>query len=128
MNELQLARALKERLSLSQEASWMLGRKTNDSGSLELAILVYGLKDKVIDAKALFGDKVLINPLHIIDMGVLRSDTEKVFVLLYLEFQILINKKSDLIETYHNIINTPIKIGTFPVPFHAPTPPLPTHP
>lgn len=103
MTDLELAKELQKRLGLNKKASWMQSRIINKTDELQLAIITYGLQGRVIDMEKLLNKDAIIDADHIINSGILHSITEKDFMLLYLEYDIFIDKKLEMIEKREKI-------------------------
>lgn len=118
MTDLELAKELQERLGLNPKAEWMQKRMINKTDKLELSIIAYGLQSRVIDIEKLFGKDAIIDAQFIIDSEIIHSEAERDFVLLYLEHDIFIDKKIELIEKREKISRArltppPPKMGGF---------------
>ena len=116
MTDLELAKELQERLGLNPKAEWMQKRIINKTKELELLIIAYGLHEKVANISKILGEHSRIDYMFKIDSEIIHSEAERDFVLLYLEHDIFIDKKLELIEKREKISKARI------IPRPAPAP------
>lgn len=125
MTDLELAKELQKRLGLNPKAIWMQKRMIDKTDQLELLIIAYGLNDRLKDVESLLGRGILLDANFIIESEIVKSEAERNFVLLYLEYDIFNTKNMELIDKREKISQLPItqKTGGFMKNITMPTRP-----